>query len=93
MNRREIKDDRVAWVMAYLDERGATFEAVAGTPSRFAAVYTMPNGEAKRWACSDATEDVEQAFAQAFRVRVERSEKAFARPMDAYFQPRPKASA
>jgi hypothetical protein len=38
--------------------------------NRFAANYRLPGGENKRWICRDVPDDVEQGFAQAFRLRI-----------------------
>lgn len=62
--------------MAYLDRCGATFEAVPGYPTWFAARWEDPESfdEPRRWACCVEEWDREFHYARAFRARVEAQE-------------------
>lgn len=59
--------------MAYLDRCGATFEAVSGHPTWFAARWEDPESfdEPRRWACCTEEWDHEFPYALAFKARVE----------------------
>lgn len=59
--------------MAYLDRCGATFEAVPGHPTWFAARWEDPESfdEPRRWACCIEEWDREYPYALAFKARAE----------------------
>lgn len=63
----------VPGAMAYLDRCGATFEAVPGYPTWFAARWEDPESfdEPRRWACCIEEWDREYLYALAFKARAE----------------------
>ncbi|RXT47892.1 hypothetical protein B6S44_24800 [Bosea sp. Tri-44] len=67
--------ERVARTMAYLDNCGATFEAVPGWLGWYAARWSDEanfGDHVRRWACCTVIEmDCEWPYALAFRARVE----------------------
>jgi hypothetical protein len=68
----------VSRAMAYLDRCGATFEAVPGYPTWFAARWEDPESfdKPRRWACCTEEWDREFPYALAFKARVERGARS-----------------